>query len=247
MQIEAVFQTDGGAECQPVAEMPRGTDGWLAVLNRRMTEMVLPNEADLEALQGELEKGVARFPDAWWLTVARLFELALWYLGHAVDAGEFTAAGDLLVNPRRVNVYVRGEPMPRLKPRHQGLVEGVAGGGCRADAIGWLQRETCVRVARPALLPELFGRLRGADRFRSDYLDSGDRRMKHAASVMAFRWAAHGGAGRMIGEESAGGSRWSGVGRCGFTRDRFDEMGQELSRMASGSEFRSRFLRGTPH
>jgi hypothetical protein len=209
------------------------------------------NEAMLEEFLAKLDA----FPEApsavYWLTAARIFERALLCLGDYADAGEFCAAGDLLVNPRRVEVYVRGETAPRLKPRHAGLSAHFGGGACRAETLGWFQRETLVRVARPPLLPDLFGRLRDSERFRMDYLESGDRRMKRAASAMAFRWA-----GRFAGPCPGGTNGetfsalhfgWGSAGRCGFTAERFEAMGRELSRMDREAVFRSRFLQSAAH
>lgn len=229
----------------------RDGNGGLEGLNRRMETAGPVNEAMLAGFLADLAPFRASSSPVYWLTAARIFERALLCLGDLVDAGEFRAAGDLLVNPRRVEVYVRGETTPRVKPRHRGLSAHFGGGACRAEALDWFQRETLVRVSRPALLPELFGRLRDSERFRGDYLESGDRRMKRAASAMAFRWAGRfagpgpGGAG---GEAfAAPDSRWRSAGRCGFTAERFEAMGRELSRMDRETEFRSQFLQSAAH
>lgn len=224
----------------------------LAALSRRMERIGPPNEAILESLLAALGEPSEIAPAAHWLTAARLFELGLACLGEYVDACEFTAAGDLLANPRRVDVYVRGESSPRAKRRHRSLAESVEGGRCRADAMGWLRRNACVRVTKPALLPELFVRLRRSGWLAEDYLESGDRRMKRAASAMAFLWASRWDAAslrRRLRVSAPAERRWLESRLCRFDRDRFDAMGRELDRFyrldGEPANF-GRFLRRPP-
>lgn len=253
--IEAVSSAEGRSETGFRLERGGGNaldgSGGLNGLNRRMETAGPVNEAMLEAFLAELEECGEPSSAGYWLTAARIFERALLCLGDYADAGEFRAAGDLLVNPRRVEVYVRGETMPRVKPRHGGVSAHFGGGACRAEALGWFRRETLVRVSRPPLLPDLFGRLRDSERFRMDYLESGDRRMKRAASAMAFRWV-----GRFSGPGpdgpsgevfSAPRSCRGSAGRCDFTAERFEAMGRELSRMNRASGVHSRFLQSAEH
>lgn len=43
-----------------------------------------------------------------WLTLARITELAIYQAGVYADACEFAAAGDLLVNPRCITIHLKG-------------------------------------------------------------------------------------------------------------------------------------------
>jgi hypothetical protein len=230
---------------------PEREDERLLALNRRLREIGPLNESILEALLTELGERPDSSPARYWLTAARIFELALECLGDYVDACEFTAAGDLLANPRRVEVHVRGEDAPRAKRRHGSLLEIFPDDGerNRAEAVGWLRRNACVRIIKPALLPELFGRLRRSGWLTGDYLESGDRRMKRAASAMAFLWAGRWNAetfwSRLRGSDPAE-RRWLESRLCRFDRSRFDAMGIDMERMGREPGFFGDFLRKPP-
>ena len=126
-------------------------------------------------------------PDGYWLTMARLNELALFCAGNYADAGEFQAAGDLLVNPRRVVVHAPNHAAPVVKERHTPLTlqfaDDVPYG---EDAVTWLKMETSLEIEEPALLPWFLELLTCAECFSSDYLESVLERQKRISSTLVF-------------------------------------------------------------
>lgn len=56
---------------------------------------------------GQIEADCSESYGIYWLTYARLFELALLCAGNYADHFEFAAAGDLLVNPRLILIHLK--------------------------------------------------------------------------------------------------------------------------------------------
>ena len=81
----------------------------------------LPNEASIEKRLDELMKMRIIDLRLFWLTIARIAELALKQAGDYADNCEFQAAGDVLVNPRRIDIYLNGWAEPIVKHRHGAL------------------------------------------------------------------------------------------------------------------------------
>ena len=73
------------------------------------------NEEFLEQKVSELEEVGPINGKFYWLTLARLNELTLLCAGNYADNFEFTAAGDLLVNPRCILVHIKNRIRPVIK------------------------------------------------------------------------------------------------------------------------------------
>lgn len=125
-------------------------------------------------------------PRIFWLTLARINELAIMLAGAYADGCEFQLAGDLLVNPRRIDVYLRGCDQPVAKDRHRSLSEQFTGAIGGENPVEWLCRETFTHIREAALLPHLRELLGAAGVMPDEYLDLVDRRMRQVADTIAF-------------------------------------------------------------
>ncbi len=152
----------------------RKIDGWSVPYN--------VNEQQIESLLAELEKTVLPNNLFFWLTMARLTEAVLLCAGHYADNCEFSAAGDLLLNPRKIHLHVPGCNSFLVKERHGRLTDQLnrLGGAPR-----YAKKVTCEIVA-PALLPYLHGRLAQSDFFSADYIDDVAIRMLQIADTLTF-------------------------------------------------------------
>lgn len=131
----------------------------LHLINREMQRQASSGWTDeerLTRLRHQLHEYAGPKGRAFWLTLARLSELALWWAGCLADAGEFQAVGDLLLNPPRKTLYVHGRPLPLRLDRHQALTEQVrplAPEG--ANLVEWLKSQTMLVIEVDPLLPLL--------------------------------------------------------------------------------------------
>ncbi|MGD9214318.1 MAG: hypothetical protein PVJ84_05875 [Desulfobacteraceae bacterium] len=121
-----------------------------------------------------------------WLTLARVTELAIYQAGVYADACEFTAAGDLLINPRRIEVQLMGRRRPVAKHRHTRLSDQFAVDIGRESPVCWLAREATPRLTSDAILPWLRRTLVSSGAMAGSYIKSLDRRMCQVADTLAF-------------------------------------------------------------
>ena len=100
--------------------------GFILHFNRIMEEKAALhnlNEKRLVQFLDLLEKTSLIYDDLYWLSLARINELAILCAGNYAESCEFTLAGDLLMNPRLILIHVRGCPQPVVKERHTALTE----------------------------------------------------------------------------------------------------------------------------
>lgn len=224
-------------------------DPWL-VFNRQLNRLAVafPNEADFcLALKAAQRMGTVK-PLVYWLTVSRIAELAIKLAGDYADNGEVRAAGDLLVNPRRIDVYLRGQVASIQKDRHRGLSEQFAAAIGDEDPAVWLKRETQLRIKSKALLPHLKDLLSSSGLMASDYLDGVERRLCRIADTIGFM-CARGRVGsrcmRVPGDSlllDVEDRELIAANQCHFSDRRFLEMGKEIERMILYGGHYSRFL-----
>ena len=120
------------------------------------------------------------------LVLARLAELALLQAGNCADAAQFSLAGDLLINPRQVEVYVRGRPRPLVRPRHRCLSDILGLTDSPGHRAAWLASHTYPVIRRQALLPELRVLMADCGLFGEEYLSDLSRRMTRVAETLSF-------------------------------------------------------------
>jgi len=223
-----------------------------AAINRQIDRMPVPygvNEGAIETLSVHLDRTALANTPEYWLTAARLTELALICAGHYADHGAFSAAGDLLVNPRRVLIYRKGYQRPIVKPRHVPLSEALGLGD-----VPWSMRcrrlccDTLTHVDRGPLLPELVGRLRRSRHFPQGYLDRLQGRLEQVAATIAFlsAWGIDRGETlhRRLMDASADTRELVHANLCRFTGSVMRRLGREIGHLRREPGYRSPFLVG---
>lgn len=112
--------------------------------------------------------------------------------GNYADNFEFTAAGDLLVNPKSIRIHIDGVREPVNKKRHLVLTDQFnAVAKTHTGIINWLSKNTHPEIIKKPLLPDLCERLKSAGIISVKYLDSVYRRMNKIADVIGFLSAYH--------------------------------------------------------
>ena len=123
----------------------------------------------------------------YWLLMARLTEAALLAAGSYADNAEFAAAGDLLVNPRRINVYLNGSRRPIVKNRHGRLSDQFNTADLPYGAfIREFPRQAAIEQTDPPLIPHLISQLEASGFVSAAYLDTCRQRMNRIADTMNF-------------------------------------------------------------
>jgi hypothetical protein len=186
---------------------------------------------------GELESDDPRIC---WLTLARINELAIMLAGAYADGCEFQAAGDLLVNPRRIDVYRQGCDRPVAKDRHRALSDQFAGVIGDENPVKWLCRETFTHIHEPALLPQLRQLFSAAGVMSGEYLQGVDRRMRQVADTIAFlrAWQVQESLdlSRRLEAASPGDREILEAHLCRFDRQIFDALGADIVRIILSPE-----------
>ena len=122
-----------------------------------------------------------------WLGLARLNELALLCAGTYADACEFSAAGDLLLNPRLILIHIKGRLEPLVKNRHQALTRQMAPlAPANRNIINWIKENTRLEVRRQALLPHIMDMLTRSGCLGRTYLDSAKARCDRIAGTISL-------------------------------------------------------------
>ena len=200
-------------------------------LNRLLDQQVVPytvNENQIVALREMAGHLGPPHSTCYWLLMARLAELTLLLAGYYADCGEIGAAGDLLVNPRRIEIHVRGADRPVVKDRHRRLSEQLNPGGLSFVAFAdWFRRNAISRIVEPALLPDFMTRLEGSGWLSEAFLNALQDRMSQVADAMRF--ASTGGALR---------TTW----QCRFNDATYRLLGRHIARTCSDPVYRSTFL-----
>jgi len=222
----------------------------LPALNRCLDDLNLPydiNESIIEEMLKSLEAAGSEKGPAYWLILGRIMELALVAAGHYADHCEFSAAGDLLVNPRTIRVGWKGQRFWVVKNRHGKMSDQFRGPGMsRENFVRDFKENGSLETLRPALLPYLLERMKACGRFSSDYLEGVDARMKKIADTMGFLCAGGINTGQQLyiylNRASASDRKLVAANLCRFDRRRYDHIGREVDRWRNGKLFTSVFL-----
>ena len=184
----------------------------------------------------------------YWLSLARINELAVICAGNYADNCEFSLVGDLLLNPRLILIHVRGRRQPIVKKRHTPLTEQFSHmAATKGGVIDWLKNQTIVETRRQALLPHLLGRMKDSGLFCDSHMTSIETREKQVADLSAqlacrsfenpssvVTW---------LRKASPSDRDFMESGLCGFDFRRFDLLGEELQRTAEYPAYESTFLK----
>ena len=222
----------------------------LLLLNEALDDLKLPHEISESALEGFLKilngSGAPR-QSYYWLMMARIFELSLFCAGQYADNCEFSAAGDLLVNPRKILIHRKGYPHPRVKQRHGRISDQLNNNGMfRKQILLLIKREFSVEIAEPAILPYLFEQMQQSQKIASWYLNDTRERMKKIADTIGFlsAWSVtsfedfH----RRTQIASPKTRHFVSAHLCGFDTHYFKRLGQEIKNVIENSNVKYEFL-----
>jgi hypothetical protein len=195
----------------------------------------------------QMESDCSENGEAYWLTYARLFELALLCAGNYADHFEFAAAGDLLVNPRLIMIHFKNGCKPVKKDRHRRLTDQfryVA--GKREAVITWLKQETVPEIVEKPLLPHMQERMAHSGFLSEEYLDLVERRMERIADAIGFlaSWHLSESSAFYLRIQCASASEQCFIesNLCRFDKEIFFELGDDLRKLAPAPYQSSRFL-----
>lgn len=181
-----------------------------------------------------------------WLTAARIAELAILCAGNYADCAEFALAGDLLANPLRIDIHFNDGREPTSKWRHGRFSDQVGQTLHLAPREAMKTARAYPRVDRSALLPELQQQLADAGMLSEDYLESIDRRMKTIAETLCFMaaWQIRDGQDLCRRLQTVREPEKSFVesALCRFQTGIFNRLGADLRRMATRQQRWSGFL-----
>ena len=209
------------------------------------------NEDFIESKLSELEQiesDCSENGEIYWLTYARLFELALLCAGNYADHFEFAAAGDLLVNPRFILIHFKSGCNAVKKDRHRKLTEQfryVAGE--REAVVTWLKQDTVPEIVEKPLLTHMHEQMSRSGYLSKEYLDLAERRMERIADAIGFlaSWHLAGSSAFYLRVQCANPSEQSFIesNLCRFNKEIFIELGDDLRRLGADSYQKSWFLR----
>ena len=241
------YRQDGRPELLPVLNQ----QAWsIERINTFLDRLELPQEANEPLIEDLLEK----VENCAWeshlryrLLTARILETALLCAGHYVDNCEFTAAGDLLVNPRQILIHIRGCRHPVVKRRHGKLSEQLAAYCGMQPFSVWFKHNAILEISKSALIPSLLQRLERFHCFRPAYLDSIRRRMDEAGDTIGFlsAWGVTGWEDlhRRIQWTASQERGFIVANLCSFDMRDFHGLGRDIDRMARSGGAKSRYLK----
>jgi len=209
------------------------------------------NEGFIESKLRELEQMAFDFSEnseIYWLTYARLFELALLCAGNYADHFEFAAAGDLLVNPRLILIHFKSGCKAVKKDRHRKLTDQFRYVDEKREAAArWLKEETVPEIVEKPLLIHMQEHMKESGYLSEEYLDLVERRMERIADALGFlaSWHLTAESAFYLQVQAASPSEKSFIesNLCRFDKEIFFEMGQDLCNLAVDPYQKSRFLR----
>ena len=227
-----------------------GSIGTLISYNMNLEQGVsahIINEGYLERILQELEQSCIIRDALYSLTLARVTELALVCAGNYADDCEFTAACDLLVNPRLILVHVRDQIEPVVKERHGGITNQFSHvGRATQEIVQWLKENTCIEIKEEALLPYLYNELSCLGHIKSPHLDSIEQRMQRIADVIGFLCAWQlpdpSGVQERLRCVSEGERQFIHSNLCRFDLKFFHQLGYDLLRLVEDGRYKGRFL-----
>jgi len=222
----------------------------ILILNEALDNLYVPygvNEQTLENFLQNLKAFDITPHPVYWLMKARLLELSLILAGHYADNCEFSAAGDLLVNPRKVLIHRKGCPHPLTKRRHGRLTEQLnKRATCREAILLQVKHDVTVEIAKPAILPYLFGMIERSGQIASWYLRDAQERMKKIADTIGFlsAWSLsnfevlH----HRLQKMSANTRRFVADHQCNFDTRYFVCLGRKIQRIIENCKKHSEFF-----
>ncbi len=219
-------------------------------INLILSRLHLPrevNESVIEDILAQLDNCATDDLGRHQLLTARILEATLICASHYVDNCEFTAAGDLLFNPRQILIHCKNRSHPETKIRHGRLSEQMSlYCPTRGSFPQWFRHNAALRITKPALIPELLQRIEQFRTFHNGYLASIHERMKKAADAIGFlsAWHLAGWQDLYRRKQSASAQVRSTVSEnlCRFDNRDFIRLGLEIELIARRPGYQSVYL-----
>ncbi len=209
----------------------------------------LINERSIETRLECLQSDVSGADPCFWLLMARLTELATVCAGRYADGCEFTAAGDLIVNPREIRVHVcRATPSTVIKNRHGALSAQFNTLQRPQDEFKkWFQKTAVIEIVKAPLLTFFLETLETSQFFSEDYLDNVRWRMGRIAGTLAFLGSWHiadaADLHRKLSAATPETRQFVESHLCQFDLNHFTAMGQEMHCRFRGQDGSGNYLR----
>ena len=221
-------------------------------VNRMMEEKAAVhklNEEVLVHLLDLLEEASHVHGNLYWLSLARINELAIICAGNYADNCEFGLVGDLLVNPRKILIHIRGHSQPIVKERYTLLTEQFSHtAATRGGVVEWLITHTIVEIGTQAILPHLLERLKNSGLFRESYLAAIESREKRVASLFAYlacqQFENQTAFTKWLQNASTEDQSLMKSKLCRFEFSLFGLLGEDIARTANDFNYESNFLKG---
>jgi hypothetical protein len=196
----------------------------------------------------QMESDCSENGEIYWLTYARLFELALLCAGNYADHFEFAAAGDLLVNPRLILIHFKSGCSAVKKDRHRKLTEQFRYVAANREAVvTWLKQETVPEIVERPLLAHMYEQMARSGYLSKKYLDLVERRMERIADAIGFLASWHlpetSAFYLRVGYASPSEQSFIESNLCRFDKEIFFELGDDIRRLAVDPHHETRFLR----
>lgn len=203
------------------------------------------NEGIIEKFLYELEQyGDSSRPE-YWLMMARITEITLFCAGAYSDNCEFSAAGDLLVNPRRIVVRLKGEAVS--KKRHGRISEQFKPQGLTKEKfMQWFNRNAVLETERLPLLPYMVQKMKQSGWLQEKHLDRVHNRMRKMANTIGFlsAWSISSAEDlqQRIKQASPELHEFIETNLCRFDMEIYERLGEDIYRLYEDPEYQSPFL-----
>ncbi len=227
----------------------------LYAFNDQLDGLALPwdvNEGILRRIWTELERGREKRSPVYWLTVARIAEISIILAGAYADGCEFSAAGDLLVNPSKIMIHVKGGRRPVVKRRWEALSEQLnPNGENRGRAIHWIKNNVTIQIMEKALIPDLYERLERSGMMAPWYLNDLQKRMEKTGDVIGFlsAWKVDdaGDLAARMQTTAPETRKFIAASLCNFNNAHFNRLGLDIRKIENGLGDGGRFLHRGVH
>lgn len=224
------------------------------LLNTCLSSVLVPqslNEYRIRNLIEVLDHAGDPNQPEYWLMTARLAEAALLCAGHYADSCEFEAVGDLLVNPGKILIYLKGKKQPMQKKRHAKLSDQLYPQHDPGDNfVEWFKKNVILHVCEKPLLSGLYQMMEISGKFTDRYLAGMQLRMKKVADTIGFLSSWQIKTSQDLSERMERASpetkRFVHKNLCDFDRTLFNHLGEEISRFQEEPLYRSAYLRSAP-
>ena len=198
----------------------------------------LINEPAIEGWLKQLQADLCAKAPCYWLLLARLTELTIVCAGRYADACEFAAAGDLIVNPRHIQVHFRRGTLPPMRKRRHGAlsVQFNKMKQPHGNFIQWFKQAAIVEIVKAPLLTFFLETMETSQILSTGYLDSVRQRISRITETLGFlsSWNISDASDfyQRLAAATAETRRFVLSHLCDFDLEQFDAIGRDVRKLA---------------